>query len=133
MPKVYRIDDFESGSSIQSGHEVFLDAVLKPSKPEDNPVKVILKKNKHGKQLASQLEVAFSHITQLFLGPGLTPLQYIVEDDSENIWGLVVEHMCYVIDKEEGEQSFYQFIDPDSGCDFGGKYYYFRRNTSPFF
>ncbi|WP_298625761.1 Dot/Icm T4SS effector AnkK/LegA5 [uncultured Legionella sp.] len=89
------------GRSI-SGHEVYLDAAYCPHGEKNNRVNVIFKKNKYGDPQFSRFEVAFSHLARLFLPYNSTPWQKLVVDDSNKILGLVIEHLCYVIEKNEG-------------------------------
>ncbi|MFI4962363.1 MAG: hypothetical protein ACHP6H_00750, partial [Legionellales bacterium] len=114
MTITYDVTAFYLGEPSMSGHEVYLNARDLSNEEPDKQVHVILKKNKHGRVLASSLEVAFSQIMRLFLAPGLTPTQHLVVDSSKTIWGMAVEHMCYVIAKKEGiSASFYTLEQPE--------------------
>lgn len=104
----YNIEDIELGPASYSGHETYQRAVHKPANN-----KVIFKRNKHGKKQLSRLEVAFSQLARLFLANNLTSYQKIVLQNSKDIVGLVVQHLCYMIEKREGlQQQFFSLRPP---------------------
>ena len=92
--------DIETKESTQSGHTVFTRAIYRPNK-----MRVIYKLNKHGDSKFSQLEVAFNTLTSLFLQPGLTSEQALVEGEKGEILGLASAHLCYSAKQRENENA----------------------------
>lgn len=143
MTWLYNIADIELGEPTQSGHEVYIDAVYYPPDRKKAPSKVIFKKNKHGKQKFSRLEVAFSQLARSFLAKGTTAHQKLVIDDSLKVVGLVTEHLCYVIEEKEGlERTFFTFDNPAINCNLKAKhisnveqipYYFFDKLPQGYF
>lgn len=118
MTILYNIKDFELGRPAHSGHVTYPDAVYVPPDTNSTPLKVVFKKNKHDRAELSRLEVAFSQLARLFLARESTPFQKLVTDDSREVVGLAVQHLCYVIENKEGEKSgFYNLTDPATGCE----------------
>jgi hypothetical protein len=111
MSSYYFYEDFDLGTSAHSGHEFFPKARFSA-----NGKKFILKSNKHGRAVATRLEIAFSKLAQLFLAPCLTSSQSIVIKDAK-VWGSAVDHICYFIDKKEGlHRDYYRIEKKDAAC-----------------
>lgn len=108
----YRIDEINLGSFSYSGHEVYINARHIPSQK-----KIIYKKNKHGKELFSRLEICFSQLARLVLSPDLTPDHHLVKDNASNIVGVAAQHLCHVIENKEGfGKKFYALDNPRLNC-----------------
>ncbi|QMT59292.1 Dot/Icm T4SS effector AnkK/LegA5 [Legionella sp. PC997] len=118
MAAFFQIRDITLGpASHASGHEAYLKAVYTPPGKEISPYRIIYKKNKYGQSGFSRFEVMFSQLARLFLLSNLTPPNNLVVDDDQNILGLAVQHLCYVIANREGfEHDFYTLNDPNTGC-----------------
>lgn len=119
MVVLYNINDLSLGEPSYSGRETYPDAEYCPrDKKSDKPLKVIFKKNKYGNAQFSRLEIAFSHLAGLFLSKNSTSCQNLVVDNSIKVVGLVIQHLCYVIEKNEGlAKSFYSLKHPESYLD----------------
>ncbi|HHT0594052.1 TPA: Dot/Icm T4SS effector AnkK/LegA5 [Legionella anisa] len=118
MPSFLQINDIELGpASHATGHETYLRAVHTPPKKIKPPHRVICKKNKYGRAELSRLEVMFGQFARLLLLFNLTPSSNLVVDADNNVEGLAVEHLGYVITNKEGPGNrFYAFKDPETGC-----------------
>lgn len=90
----------------RSGHAVFPQATLEINGLSQ---KVVYKKNKHGQAAHSQLEVGFTGLAELFLDENLTAPQYLVTDSSDNITGVVCQHLGQKLTKSV--QNNVYFID----------------------
>ncbi len=123
MPPLYNINDISLGEPSYSGHEAYPEAVYRPlDNKKTKPLKVIFKKNKYGNSQYSRLEIAFSHLARLFLSKNLTPKHHLVIDNSIKVVGLAIEHLCYVIEKNEGlAKPFYFLKHPMSKVEFQKK------------
>jgi len=118
MVGIYNIADIILGRPTYSGHEVYLDAAYRPSQDPNDLRKVIFKRNKYGDEKLTRLEVAFSQLARLFFDKNITSYQKLVVDSDDQIVGLVVQHIVYVIGEKEGlSQPFYTFNDPAVNCD----------------
>ncbi|MGC1181790.1 Dot/Icm T4SS effector AnkK/LegA5 [Legionella sp.] len=103
MVDFYKIKDITLGAPSFSGHEAYCGAIYNP-----NGKNIVYKKNKLGIPSLSRLELSFSQLAKLFLTPDLTPHQHLVIDEKQNVVGMAVLHLCYVIENKEGlEKSFY--------------------------
>lgn len=112
MVAFYNINDITLGTPSHSGHEAYLGAEYRPTKQ-----KIVYKKNKYGIASFSRLEVSFSQLAKLFLSPDLTPAQRLVEDHENNVVGVAVQHLCYVVENKEGlEHAFYTLNNPRFNC-----------------
>lgn len=117
MIQFYNINDIVPGEPSRSGHIVYPDAQYYSPESPEHPIKVIFKKNKRGNSHLSRLEVAFARLARLFLPEQSTPMQHLVVNDSGNIVGTVVQHLCYVVAQKEGlAHSFYTFRQPEKDC-----------------
>lgn len=114
MADNFRVEDITLGPiSNATGHEAYLRAVYNPPNRKVAPYRIIYKKNKYGHADFSCLEVTFSQLARLFLLPNLTPAHNLVSDKENNVVGLAVQHLSYVIANKEGlEHPFYTLIDP---------------------
>lgn len=115
MKGKFEVDNITLGSvSNSSGHEAYLQAMYNPpDRQTQQPYRIIYKKNKHGRADFSRLEVIFSQLARLFLVPNLTPTHHLVIDKENNIVGLAVQHIAYVIANKEGLQHpFYTLTHP---------------------
>lgn len=60
----------------------------------------------------------FGQLARLFLAPNLTSPNNLVVDSNQNVLGLAVQHLCYVIAHREGlEHNFYTLDKLDEGWD----------------
>lgn len=105
------LNNIRLGSPSRTGHEVYVNAQFSDPQYPEKKRHVIFKKNKHGLEVFSQLEVAFSNMAQLFFDEGSTSNQHLVVDNENNIMGLMVEHICYVISKKEQTPDFFKLAD----------------------
>ncbi|MDP3269914.1 MAG: hypothetical protein Q8M40_12830 [Legionella sp.] len=105
------LNNIRLGSPSRTGHEVYVNAQFSDPQYPDKKRHVIFKKNKHGLEVFSQLEVAFSNMAQLFFDEDSTSNQHLVVDDENNIMGLMVEHICYVISNKEQATDFFKLTD----------------------
>lgn len=105
------INDIEPGKARKkkTGHVVYKNATLK-----SNSTKIIYKLNKHNQPDLSRLEVSFSRLLELFIGPHLTPKQFLVTNDKEQVEGVAAEHYCYSAFSQEETSDFYSLIKKDS-------------------
>lgn len=72
----------------------------------------------------------FGQLARLFLAPNLTSPNNLVVDSNQNVLGLAVQHLCYVIAHREGlEHNFYTLDKLDEGWDCTPK----KRTTQPKF
>jgi hypothetical protein len=143
MVESYNLADIDLGRPTYSGHVTYLDAVYNPPETKEKPSKVIFKKNKYDKAKFSRLEVAFSQLARLFLAKDLTAHQKLVVNDSNEVVGLVTEHLCYVIGQKEGlNQSFFTLDNPQINCNYTRQhveevekipYYFFDKLPQGFF
>ncbi len=107
MTRFYNIKHIKLGASTRTGHIGYPDA--KHRAADGKISKIIVKENKHGDPQFSRLEVAFSQVAALFLANQSTPFEKIVVDDNNEVLGLAVQHLCYVIEKKEGlQKAFYK-------------------------
>ncbi|KTD31853.1 cardiac ankyrin repeat-containing protein [Legionella moravica] len=102
MVSFYNINDIKLGKPFHSGHETYPDASHTPPGRGGKPIRIIFKKNKFNNPQYSQLEIAFSKLARLFMFGNSIPDQKLVVDDSNHIVGLGIEHLCYVVEKNEG-------------------------------
>ena len=108
----YNIKDIILGLPSHSGHEAYLGAVYRPDSQQ-----IVYKKNKYGIASFSRLEVSFSQLAKLFLSPDLTPSQRLVVDDENQVVGVAVQHLCYVVENKEGlENAFYTLNNQRVNC-----------------
>lgn len=108
MVSLYNINNIYLGQPSHSGHETYPDAVYYPPHNKAKAKKIVYKKNRNGNPQYSRLEIAFSQLARLFMSDDTTPDQKLVVDDSINVVGLVIQHLCYVIEQNEGlSQPFY--------------------------
>lgn len=106
---------FKLGQPSYSGHEVYPNAVYTDA--SNHSKRLIFKKNKYGDAHYSRLEVAFSKLAKLFLAQGMTTDQDLVLDAKQNVVGIGVEHLCYLIQNQAGSNSFfYQLKNPNADC-----------------
>lgn len=106
---------FKLGQPSYSGHEVYPNAVYTDA--SNHSKRLIFKKNKYGDAHYSRLEVAFSKLAKLFLAQGMTTDQNLVLDAKQNVVGIGVEHLCYLIQNQaESNPFFYRLKNPDSDC-----------------
>jgi hypothetical protein len=119
MNAVYTIDDIELGTPTQSGHEVYLKAIY--TQPATNIQKaIIFKRNKHGQAKYSRFELLFTQLARLFLAKGLTTSQHLVIDYAGQTVGVAVEHLCYLIERNEGLNRFFYTLsmsEEESHCE----------------
>ncbi|KTD40917.1 Dot/Icm T4SS effector AnkK/LegA5 [Legionella parisiensis] len=120
MPEFFQLEDIELGpASHATGHETYLHAIYTPPDKKRPPYRVIGKKNKYGRAELSRLEVMFGQLARLLLLSNLTPLSNLVVDADNNVEGLAVEHLGYVIaNNEKPGTFFYAFKDEETGCDY---------------
>lgn len=117
MSQFYNIKHFILGEPAYSGHETYPNAFYVNSDLNNKKSNVIFKKNKFGKAGYSRMEVLFTKVAALFLERNTTPDQALVYDDSSNILGIGVEHLCYVIEKKEGLNTpYYSLLNPNKHC-----------------
>lgn len=103
MPHYLQLKNFNKGPVTKASHEQYRNAYLMHTESgQKSPlIRYILKRNRDGEVLPSQLEVACSKLMELFLAPHFTSDQQLVVDDKNQIWGLAVRHICYAINDRE--------------------------------
>jgi hypothetical protein len=110
-------------SDIQLGDEKHAGHVYYPKARYQNK-KAIFKENKFNNPAYSDLEVAFSGLANLFFAKNLTVSQKIVKNNDGQTLGVLSEHLCYAIARNQTNESFYrlnpsnhsiseQYIKPD--------------------
>ncbi|STY28399.1 substrate of the Dot/Icm secretion system [Legionella wadsworthii] len=106
------------GESLHaSGHVVHPNAIYTPPDNHRPSYRIFYKKNKYGRPELSRLEVLFGQLARLFLLGNLTPPNNLIADSQNNILGLAVEHLGYIIKKKEkGSNKFHQFNDINKSC-----------------
>lgn len=108
----YKYKNIVLGSPSKAGHVYYPYASYIP---DGN--KIVFKENKHGVPLRSCYEVAFSNVASLYLNAN--PFEKLVVNDDNEIMGLAVEHISYVIHKRENaNKSFYKFKTPKKNLEY---------------
>lgn len=105
----YKLKYIEKGEQAkEAGHTVYANALYTSSNNslEKVPKRIIFKLNKLNNPLFSCFEVAFTALARRFLRPNLTPKQFLVTDDNQDIVGVAAEHFSYVVQEREGLATF---------------------------
>lgn len=107
---LFRVEHIHKGScSRTSGHKTYRQAAYIYPNSTIAPHYLIYKENKYGQADLSLLEVMFGQLAKLFLFSGLTATNHLVINKFNEIQGLAVQHLGYVIAEKEGlNANFYK-------------------------
>ncbi|TAL60132.1 MAG: hypothetical protein EPN84_10080 [Legionella sp.] len=117
MTKSFVFENITLGDPSISGHVCYPNAKY-ASVTDKAHTQIIYKENKFGISLYSRLEVAFSKLAQLFFEKNTIAPQELVVNQNQEVLGVAIDHLCYVINKREQGKRNYCKLKNKVNCDY---------------
>jgi len=129
----YDYNKITLGESSHTGHIVYKHARYRD---ENDSLRIIFKRNKYNDPRFSHFEAGFTALASRFLRPNLTPKQFLVKNNRQQVVGVASEHVVYAIARREGLGNFVEIrknVRPspaESSRRYRGKYTFISRKVT---